>query len=48
MAILQSPDVKDKLAKQFVLGVTDAPAQFDRIIRDDTANLTQVFKEAGI
>jgi tripartite-type tricarboxylate transporter receptor subunit TctC len=48
IAILQSPDVKSKLAKQFVLGVMDTPEQFDKIIRDDTANLTQVFKEAGL
>jgi tripartite-type tricarboxylate transporter receptor subunit TctC len=48
VAILQSPEVKEKLAKQFVIGVTDTPEQFDKIIRDDTANLTNVFKEAGI
>ncbi len=48
MAILKSPEVKDKLAKQFVIGVTDTPEQFDKIIRDETAHLTEVFKEAGI
>jgi tripartite-type tricarboxylate transporter receptor subunit TctC len=48
VAILKSPQVKDKLAKQFVLGVTDAPEQFDKTIKDETANLTVVFKEAGI
>jgi hypothetical protein len=40
--------VKDKLAKQFVIGVTDTPEQFDKTIKDETANLTVVFKEAGI
>ena len=44
VAILQSPEVKDKLAKQFVIGVTDKPEQFDKIIKDETANLTEVFK----
>ena len=44
VAILQSPEVKDKLAKQFVIGVTDTPEQFDKIIKDETANLTEVFK----
>jgi tripartite-type tricarboxylate transporter receptor subunit TctC len=44
VAILQSPEVKDKLAKQFVVGVTDTPEQFDKIIKDETANLTEVFK----
>lgn len=48
VAILTSPQVKDKLAKQFVIGVTDAPEQFDKTIKDETANLTVVFKEAGI
>ncbi len=44
VAILKSPEVKDKLAKQFVVGVTDTPEQFDKIIKDETANLTEVFK----
>jgi tripartite-type tricarboxylate transporter receptor subunit TctC len=48
VAILKSPEVKDKLAKQFVIGVTDTPEQFDKTIKDETANLTVVFKEAGI
>ena len=48
VAILKSPEVKEKLAKQFVIGVTDTPEQFDKIIKDDTTSLTQVFKEAGI
>jgi tripartite-type tricarboxylate transporter receptor subunit TctC len=47
-AALQSPEMKDKLAKQFLIGVSDIPAAFDDIIRKETANLTQVFKEAGI
>jgi tripartite-type tricarboxylate transporter receptor subunit TctC len=44
VAILQSPEVKDKLAKQFVSGHADTPEQFDKIIKDETANLTEVFK----
>jgi tripartite-type tricarboxylate transporter receptor subunit TctC len=48
VAILQSPEVKAKLASQFVIGHADTPEQFDRIIRDETAQLTEVFKEAGI
>ena len=47
-AALQTPEMKDKLAKQFLIGVSDIPAAFDDIIRKETANLTQVFKEAGI
>jgi tripartite-type tricarboxylate transporter receptor subunit TctC len=43
--ILRSPEVKKKLAAQFVIGVTDTPAEFDKIIGDDAARLAQVFKE---
>lgn len=42
--ILQSADVKAKLAAQFVVPVTDTPQHFDDIIRNETANLTEVFK----
>jgi tripartite-type tricarboxylate transporter receptor subunit TctC len=45
VAILQSPEVKEKFAKQYVIGVTDTPAAFDKIIKDDTARLAEVFKE---
>src|SRR6516165_2268604 len=43
--IIKSPEVQAKLAAQFVIGVTDTPQQFDKIIKDETANLTEVFKE---
>jgi tripartite-type tricarboxylate transporter receptor subunit TctC len=42
---IRSPEVKAKLAAQFVIGVTDTPEQFDKTIKDETANLTEVFKE---
>jgi tripartite-type tricarboxylate transporter receptor subunit TctC len=45
---LKTPEMKAKLDAQFLIAVTDTPAAFDKIIRDETANLTQVFKEAGI
>ena len=45
VAILKSPEVKDKLAKQFVFGRADTPEQFDKIIKDETAHLTEVFKD---
>src|SRR5262245_13883103 len=48
VAILQSPEVKAKLAAQFVEGRADTPEQFDKIIADETAHLAEVFKEAGI
>ena len=47
-AALKTPEMQAKLKSQFIHGVTDTPAAFDKIISDETANLTQVFKEAGI
>jgi tripartite-type tricarboxylate transporter receptor subunit TctC len=45
VAILQLPEVKAKLAAQFVVGAADTPEQFDSIIRDETAHLTELFEE---
>jgi tripartite-type tricarboxylate transporter receptor subunit TctC len=45
---LKTPEMQDKLAKQYVLPHQDTPAAFDKIIRDETAILTRVFKEAGL
>jgi tripartite-type tricarboxylate transporter receptor subunit TctC len=45
---LQTPELKAKLAAQFLIPVSDTPAAFDKIIKDETANLTEVFKEARI
>jgi tripartite-type tricarboxylate transporter receptor subunit TctC len=45
VAILQTPEVKAKLAAQFVVGAADTPEQFDKIIRDEAAHLTEVFKD---
>ncbi len=46
--VLKTPEVKEKLAKQFLIGVSDTPAAMDKIIRDETAALTETFKAAGI
>ena len=43
--ILELPEVKAKLAAQYVVGAADTPEQFDRIIRDETAHLTKLFEE---
>jgi tripartite-type tricarboxylate transporter receptor subunit TctC len=45
---LKSADVAAKLKAQFVIPVMDTPEAFDKIIRDETANLAVVFKEAGV
>jgi tripartite-type tricarboxylate transporter receptor subunit TctC len=46
--VLKTPEMQTKIKSQFLLGVTDTPAALDKIIKDETANLTQVFKEAGL
>ncbi len=43
--ILNSPETKAKLAAQFLVGAADTPEQFDKIIRDGTARMTEIFKE---
>ena len=45
VAILKSPETKAKLAAQFLVPATDTPDEFDKIIRDGTARMTEVFKE---
>ncbi|MEW6451114.1 MAG: tripartite tricarboxylate transporter substrate-binding protein [Pseudomonadota bacterium] len=45
---IKAPEMKAKLDAQFVIAKSDTPEQFDKIIKDETANLTQVFKEAGL
>jgi len=46
--LLKSPETIAKLKAQFVIPVTDTPEAFDDIIRRETANLAEVFKEAGV
>jgi tripartite-type tricarboxylate transporter receptor subunit TctC len=45
---IKTPEMKAKLDAQFVIAKADTPAAFDKIIKDETENLTKVFKEAGI
>jgi tripartite-type tricarboxylate transporter receptor subunit TctC len=45
---LKTPEMQAKIKAQFLIAVSDTPAAMDKIVRDETANLTQVFKEAGI
>jgi tripartite-type tricarboxylate transporter receptor subunit TctC len=46
--VLKSPEAAAKMKAQFVVPVIDTPEAFDKIIRDETAKLTEVFKEAKI
>ena len=45
---LKTPEMQAKLKAQFLIGVTDTPAAMDKIVRDETAQLTEMFKAAGI
>jgi tripartite-type tricarboxylate transporter receptor subunit TctC len=44
IAVLNDPAVKARLVAQSLVSSTDTPAQFDKIIRDDTAVMTEIFK----
>ena len=45
---LKTPDMQAKIKGQFLIAVTDTPAAMDKRIKDETENLANVFKEAGI
>lgn len=45
---LKTPEMKAKIAGQFLIAHSDTPAAMDKIVRDETATLTQVWKEANI
>jgi tripartite-type tricarboxylate transporter receptor subunit TctC len=44
VAILKSPETGAKIKAQYAVPVTDTAEQFDKTIRDETAQLTEVFK----
>ena len=45
---IKTPEIQNKLKAQFLIGVTDTPAAMDKIVREETAQLTETFKAAGI
>jgi tripartite-type tricarboxylate transporter receptor subunit TctC len=45
---LKTPEMQAKLKSQFLIGQSDTPAAFDKIIAQETAELTKTFKEANI
>jgi tripartite-type tricarboxylate transporter receptor subunit TctC len=46
--VLQTPEMQAKLKSQFVIGVSDRPEAFDKVISAETANLTEVFRQSKI
>ena len=47
VSILKTPEVESKLAAQFVVPRADSPEEFDTIIRNETAQLAELFKTSG-
>lgn len=45
LEIIQSPKFREKLQAQFLIGLADTPEQFEEIIRNDAAALSDVFKD---
>jgi tripartite-type tricarboxylate transporter receptor subunit TctC len=47
-AALKTPEMQARLKSQFTIAASDKPADLDKIIRQETAKLTAVFKESNI
>jgi tripartite-type tricarboxylate transporter receptor subunit TctC len=45
---LKTPEMDAKIKGQFLIGVHDTPAAMDKIVKDETATMTETFKAAGI
>jgi tripartite-type tricarboxylate transporter receptor subunit TctC len=45
---MKTPEMQAKLKSQFLIGVSDTPAAMDKIVKDETATMTETFKQAGI
>ena len=45
---LKSPEMDARIKGQYLIGVTDTPAAMDKIVKDETAAMTETFKQAGI
>lgn len=48
IAVLNAPEMKERLLKQGSLVAADTPAQFDDIIKADTDRFTKVLEAAGV
>jgi tripartite-type tricarboxylate transporter receptor subunit TctC len=45
---LKNPEMDARIKGQFLIGVHDTPAAMDKIVKDETATMTETFKAAGI
>ena len=46
--VIGQSDVRDKMQRQGALPMTNAPEQFDAIIKNDTERNTKLLRDAGI
>lgn len=45
---IKTPEMEARIKGQYLIGVTDTPSAMDKIVKDETAALTETFKQAGI
>lgn len=45
---IKTPEMDARIKGQYLIGVTDTPSAMDKIVKDETAALTETFKQAGI
>ena len=45
---IKTPEMDARIKGQYLIGVSDTPAAMDKIVKDETAAMTETFKAAGI
>jgi len=45
---IKTPEMEARIKGQYLIGVSDTPSAMDKIVKDETATLTETFKQAGI
>jgi tripartite-type tricarboxylate transporter receptor subunit TctC len=45
---IKTPEMDARIKGQYLIGVADTPSAMDKIVKDETAALTETFKQAGI
>ena len=45
---IKTPEMEARIKGQYLIGVNDTPSAMDKIVKDETATLTETFKQAGI
>ena len=45
---IKTPEMEARIKGQYLIGVSDTPSAMDKIVKDETATMTETFKQAGI